>query len=68
MPRYYVNKNAESNGDHEVHVEECIRMPAEWNREYLGEFPSCRSAVIEAKKKYSQADGCWHCSPACHAS
>ena len=26
MARYYVNKNAQDNGDHEVHVENCSRM------------------------------------------
>ena len=66
MASYYVNKNAQSNGDHEVHKAGCSYMPALSNRLYLGEFSSCGPAVTEAKKTYSKADGCAHCSPACH--
>jgi len=32
---YYVNKKAQSNGDHEVHTEECDFLPGVLNREYL---------------------------------
>ena len=46
MPRYYVNKNAQSNGDHEVHRSDNCPTPAdESNRLYLGQFDSCRPAV-----------------------
>lgn len=43
-------------------------MPEPQNREYLGDFPSCHGAVIEAKKKYPRANGCFHCSKECHTS
>lgn len=66
MARYYVNKNAQSNGDHEVHKQGCSFMPAEENRIYLGDHTSCQPAVREAKKHYSQANGCYYCSNACH--
>ncbi len=66
MPKYYVNKNAQPNGDHEVHTENCNWLPAEHNREYLGRFSNCYGAVREAKKKYSQVNGCYYCSRACH--
>ena len=65
---YYVNKNAQSNGDHEVHKLGCSYMPNSENRKYLGDFPSCHGAVREAKKTYSTADGCAHCSSECHTS
>ncbi len=67
MPRYYVNKNAQPNGDHEVHqTEDCPNPANEENRDYLGDFPSCHGAVAEAKKRYPTADGCKFCSPDCH--
>lgn len=66
--RYYVNKNAQSNGDHEVHSEHCSFCPAVENRIYLGEFSSCRPAVQEAREHYSAVDGCYYCSSECHKS
>lgn len=65
--KYYVNTEAQSNGDHEVHKSGCAWMPSEKNRDYLGEFDSCEGAVTEAKKSYPDtANGCKHCSNACH--
>ena len=65
---YYVNKNAQSNGDHEVHKSDCNRLPASENRTYLGDYSNCRDAVAAAKKHYSQSNGCYYCSPECHTS
>lgn len=64
--RYYVNTNAQPNGDHEVHTYVCTHGPAEWNRKYLGEYTSCGPAVTEARKTYRTADGCYYCCNACH--
>jgi hypothetical protein len=64
--RYYVNKRAQSNGDHEVHTANCRYLPSEADRMYLGDYTSCKPAVAEAKKTYSTADGCKTCSPDCH--
>ncbi|MDN3695689.1 hypothetical protein QWZ06_27400 [Chryseobacterium tructae] len=66
MKKYYVNKNAQSNGDHEVHNENCYRLPTIDNRKYLGTFSSCKEAVKEAKKDYPQSNGCYYCSQDCH--
>lgn len=66
MARYYVNDNAQSNGDHEVHKGDCSRLPAPQNRTYLGDFSYCSSAVSEAKKYYTQVNGCYYCANACH--
>jgi len=67
--RYYVNTNAQANGDHEVHKEiGCPTPAASENRKYLGDFATCAPAVAEAKKTYSKADGCANCSPECHTS
>ena len=66
MASYYVNKNAQANGDHEVHRFSCSFLPAVENRKYLGEYDSCAPAVREAKKTYPQSNGCYYCSSACH--
>jgi hypothetical protein len=65
---YYVNKNSQDNGDHEVHNKDCHRLPDSENRQCLGNFDNCHDAVAEAKKYYSQADGCYYCSAECHTS
>jgi hypothetical protein len=64
--RYYVNKNAQANGDHEVHKEGCSYMPYPENREYLGDFSSCSPAVTKAKRRYPRANGCYYCSKPCN--
>lgn len=66
MAAYYVNKNAQANGDHEVHKDGCSFMPND--RLYLGDFDSCHGAVAKAKETYPQSNGCKFCSEACHTS
>lgn len=66
MPIYYVNRNEQSNGDHEVHESTCSRLPLPENRIYLGTFNSCREAVIAAHRYFTQVDGCYYCCPSCH--
>ncbi|MCR4378722.1 MAG: hypothetical protein NUV50_11600 [Rhodospirillales bacterium] len=66
MPCYIVNKNAQSNGDHEVHKEGCQHMPDLDNQMPLGAHESCRTAVEKAKGRYPTADGCAHCCPQCN--
>ncbi len=68
MARYYVNKNAQANGDHEVHTTNCPTPATLANRLDLGEHLTCHSAVREAKKTYPQSDGCANCCPECHTS
>lgn len=68
MALYYVNKNAQPNGDHEVHDSGCDRLPDTENRLYLGSFTSCAGAVREAKKTYPKSNGCFYCSRSCHTS
>lgn len=46
MPYYYVNKNAQLNGDHEVHEKNnCPNPPNFENRKDLGWHVDCHSAV-----------------------
>ena len=68
MAQCYVNKNAQSNGDHEVHKAGCSWLPNAENRIYLGDFYYCRPAVVEARKYYTRVNGCYFCSNACHTS
>ncbi|MBP7556857.1 MAG: hypothetical protein KA821_11355 [Chitinophagaceae bacterium] len=65
MKKYYVNNHAQPNGDHEVHQEDCIYLPVV-SKTYLGQFTSCQSAVMEAKKHHRQVNGCKTCSRECH--
>lgn len=69
MPTYVVNKNAQPNGDHEVHDEASTRgcLPDVSNRVSLGFFLSCSGAVSEANRRgYRPANGCYYCANACH--
>ena len=68
MASYYVNKEAQSNGDHEVHVSTCHHLPLPEHRKYLGEFASCHGAVLEARKYFQKVDGCYYCCQQCHHS
>lgn len=71
MDYYYLNHNQQPNGDYEVHTEKCAFLPNASNREYLGLFGSCSSAVTEAKRRHPtwyRINGCYTCSNACHVS
>ncbi|HDY99748.1 MAG TPA: hypothetical protein ENH72_14865 [Pseudomonas sabulinigri] len=66
MDDYFVNKNAQSNGDHEVHKSGCNWMPH--YKIALGPHLGCYSAVLAARTHYPQSNGCAFCSPLCHTS
>ena len=66
MRYYYVNKNAQSTGEHEVHTHGCPHPPNSENRKLLGIFASCEGAVQTAGKIYSNVDGCAYCCQKCH--
>lgn len=69
MAYYCVNKNAQSNGDHEVHKVGCSWYPEEKNRISLGDHDTCQTAVLKAiLLGYSRANGCYFCSNECHRS
>lgn len=65
---YYVNKNAQDNGDHEVHRRGCSYFPDKENARYVGKYNSCFPAVAAAKKIYATANGCYYCSNRCHTT
>ncbi|MCY3840385.1 MAG: hypothetical protein OXH09_17350 [Gammaproteobacteria bacterium] len=68
MTLYYVNRNEQPNHDHEVHEWGCQWIPKGENRIFLGVFDSCDDAVKRARDYYERANGCVHCSPACHTT
>jgi hypothetical protein len=71
MPNYCVNTIAQSgSGDHEVHDLASIRgcLPGSSNSIHLGHHASCQGAVSEAKKLFSDVNGCYFCANACHTT
>lgn len=70
VPYFCVNKNAQSfSNDHEVHdlsATQCLPLPS--NRIDLGFHSDCRGAVQEAKRYYSDVNGCAYCASACHTT
>ena len=66
--KYYVNKVAQPNGDHDVHKATCDWLPNASNRLYLGDFVYSSSALREARKYYTHVDGCYFCCPEIHNS
>lgn len=72
MPNYVINRNAQPNGDHEVHIDNgsCTHMPLVENRIALGSHTNCASAVTLAKNRYPsvRVNGCYWCCYPCHTS
>jgi hypothetical protein len=65
MTNYYVNTQMGTKGEHEVHTLACVHGAFPQHRKPLGAHPNCQSAVLEAKKTYPSADGCWYCCNEC---
>jgi len=66
MAYYYVNKNAQENGEHEVHTSACSYLPDSSNLISLGSFSNCADAVRKAGEYYSNVDGCYYCCRSCN--
>ena len=66
--RYFVNRNARGNGDHEVHKEDCYFLPNAGNYIDLGIHMNGKSAIVKAKVFYQQSNGCYYCADECHTS
>ena len=63
---FYVNKNAQVTGEHEVHRFTCSWLPDPENRIYLGDFATSQEAVWAARRYYNCVDGCAFCCPESH--
>ena len=70
MIHFYLNKNEQGNGDHEVHRGTCSRLPDINNREYLGFFNTSSEAIAQARAMHPfwRIDGCYYCCPENHKS
>ena len=68
MYSYYLNRNSQLNGDHEVHRVGCPHMPLLMNSLFLGNFYTCAQAMAAARRVTTQADGCFYCCTECHTS
>lgn len=72
MPRFIINKNSQSNSDHEVHnaTTGCTFMPNIENQIDLGYHPSCHGAVADAKRRWpnNRINGCYYCCNDCHTT
>jgi hypothetical protein len=66
MSSYYVNENAQTTGEHEVHKEGCEHMPSDSHKKYLGNYDNCQDALKKAKEYYTNVDGCFYCCYPCH--
>lgn len=68
MDRYLLNRNAQANGDHEVHKSTCYFSPSSYID--LGLHSTCSDAIRYARSIYTNVriDGCIHCNRACHTS
>ncbi len=72
MPRFILNRIAQSNGDQEVHnaSKACMNMPAVENQTDLGTHETCHGAVAFARQQWptNRINGCYYCSNACHTT
>lgn len=51
MSLFYVDKNTQDNGDHEIHTASCSHSPGLKNCDALGYHTAC-STALDAAKKY----------------
>ena len=68
MDKYYINANAQDNGDHEVHRFDCVFIPKPMNRIDLGYFAHCIWAFETGKSMRPRwkINGCYFWSRDCH--
>ncbi len=65
MAEFYVEINAQGNGDHVVHTADCSLLPSKETLHYLGSISNTKSAVKKAAELLRlPADGCSQCTPA----
>lgn len=66
--KYYVNRFANTEGQHEVHTFSCDLLPEPSNRLYLGEFTTCEQSLISARIRIAPrpVNGCKKCIPDCY--
>ena len=60
MSHFFINNFPEADGNHEVHLVGCKRMPTD--KRYLGNYYSVSEALIEARKDFWHSSGCERCA------
>lgn len=68
MAEFYVEVNAQSNGDHVVHKADCDHLPGKEAIQYLGAISNCNSALKKAAQLFRQVNGCTYCATTCHTA
>ncbi|MBE8182386.1 MAG: hypothetical protein HAW61_02540 [Candidatus Portiera sp.] len=65
---YFINRNRQKTGEHEIHVKECKTFPEPQNAIPLGVYNICSAAKEAAKRAYPnwEVDGCKNCLRECH--
>lgn len=65
MDNFYLNKNEQTSGEHEVHRSGCYWLTLMTNKEYLGIQLSSSAAIAKAKSLHLfwKIDGCATCCP-----
>ncbi|WNM19133.1 hypothetical protein [Flavobacterium capsici] len=61
MKLYYVNRNPNQIGNHELHLATCNHLPNIFNRVCLGDYKTPHEALHDAKKIYPSATVCNTC-------
>lgn len=63
---YIINTNSTDGRYHETHHFDCEHCPEPQHQEKLGEYRTDFIAMIIARSKYKDADGCYYCMPTEH--
>lgn len=69
MPEFCANRIKNDGRYNEVHdltADACPTLPHELHRIPLGWHASCSGALLAARGKGLNPDGCWHCARECH--
>lgn len=61
MSHYFIDNEASTEGNHEVHALGCKRMPSD--KRYLGNYDFVCEAMVEARKEFWQSSSCERCAP-----
>ena len=61
MAEFYVERVAQSNGDHIVHKSDCSLLPSKEAMQYLGAISNSNSALKKANQTFRQVNGCSQC-------
>jgi hypothetical protein len=64
MAEFFIEIDAQGNGDHLIHKSDCSLLPAKEAIYYLGSISNINSAMKKAGERFTKPTGCTQCSPA----